>query len=68
MFEILAEAAKLGERKGIYILAFDSRNNHIQVLDRRTGEINFIINSDDEQMISSTSIYFGLKNRVIVNA
>ena len=68
MFEILTEAAKLAQKRGNYQLAYDSVNNQIQVLDRRSGEINFIINSDDDKMLSSTFIFFGLKNHVQVNA
>lgn len=62
MFEKLIAASKLEIQKGMYKLTYDAANQKVLVIDRRTGELNYIVSSEQDKMLYSTIIYFGLQN------
>jgi hypothetical protein len=63
MYKKLTEAAKLELKKGIYQLSFDEQNNRVNVIDRRTGELNYVVKGDNDNMLLATIIYFGLRTK-----
>ena len=63
MYKKLIEAAKLDLKKGIYQLSYDEKNNSVKVCDRRTGELNYTVKSENDNMLLATIIYFGLRTK-----
>ena len=63
MYKKLIEAAKLDLKKGIYQLSFDEKSNIVKVSDRRTGELNYTVKSENDNMLLATIIYFGLRTK-----
>jgi hypothetical protein len=61
MYSKLVEASKLQISKGAYQLAYDEQNNYVQVLERRSGQVNYEVCSDQDEMLVATIIYFGLR-------
>ena len=61
MFRKLIEASKLELKKGIYQLSYDQTNNTVKVSDRRSGELNYTVKSENDNMLLATIIYFGLR-------
>jgi hypothetical protein len=68
MFRKLIEASKLELKKGIYELSYDEKNNVVKVLDRRTGQLNYVVKSENDNMLLATIIYFGIRNKELESA
>ncbi len=62
MFKELVEASKLEITKGAYKLRYDEKNNTVQVLDKRQGIVNYVVEGENDEMLTATYIYFGIKN------
>jgi len=67
MFDELVEASKLNLCKGAYQLSYDDINNWVQVVDRRKGLVNYVVTGNDDEMLSATYIYFGIREILPVN-
>ncbi|MEJ5265000.1 MAG: hypothetical protein WHT29_06765 [Bacteroidales bacterium] len=61
MFQELIEASKLNITKGAYQLRYDEKNHAVQVVDKRHGIVNYVVEGEDDEMLSATYIYFGIK-------
>jgi hypothetical protein len=61
MFRELVEASKLNITKGAYQLRYDEKNHVVQVVDKRTGFVNYIVEGEEDEMLSATYIYFGVR-------
>jgi|DewCreStandDraft_4_1066084.scaffolds.fasta_scaffold357627_1 hypothetical protein len=62
MFKELIEASKLNISKGAYQLRYNEKNHAVEVIDRRHGIVNYVVEGEDDEMLSATYIYFGIKN------
>jgi hypothetical protein len=63
MFKKLIEASKQQIIKGAYKLSFDERNEYVMVLNKKSGELSYVITGENDEMFISTLNYFGLKNQ-----
>jgi hypothetical protein len=61
MYRELLEASKIGIVKGAYQLRYDERTNTVQVVDKRQGIVNYTVEGEEDEMLSATYIYFGIK-------
>jgi hypothetical protein len=61
MYTKLVEASKLQISKGAYQLSYDENNNFVQVLERRSGQVNYEVCGEQDEMLIATIIYFGLR-------
>ena len=62
MFTKLIEASKLQISKGSYQLAYNESNNTVEVTDRRSGKVNYVVTGESDPMLVATIVYFGLKS------
>lgn len=62
MYEILVEASKRQIARGAYQLSFDERNKNVMVLNKKSGELSYVVSGEEDEMFISTINYFGLKN------
>ncbi len=62
MFAELLEASKMKLTKGIYQLLYDETTNTVQVVDKRNGIVNYVVEGENDEMLSATYIYFGIRN------
>jgi hypothetical protein len=60
MFGKLKEAAKQNMKKGAYQLAYDEKLDTVNVIDNKKGKVNYSVSLADDEMLSSTVVYFGL--------
>lgn len=67
MFGQLKEAAILSVKKGAYQLAYDKETDVVNVIDNKKGKINYSVSSDDNEMLESTIIYFGIGKTLATN-
>ena len=67
MFGQLKEAAMQKVKKGAYQLDYDNENDVVNVIDNKKGKINYSVSIDDDEMLSSTAIYFGIGKSVSKN-
>jgi hypothetical protein len=61
MYTKLVEASKLQISKGAYQLSYDENHKLVQVLQRKSGEVNYEVSSEQDEMLIATIIYFGLR-------
>ncbi len=66
MYLLLVEAAKMSMTKGGFRLSYNFETDEVQVLDKRSGDLNYIINGENDPMLSSTLTYFGLHKVPII--
>lgn len=64
MFKTLVEASKLELKKGVYQLMYNEKNNIVEVIDRRSGELKYKVKGENDNMLLATIIYFGLRHKV----
>lgn len=62
MFTTLIEASKREIKRGAYKLAFDEQEKIVKVLYSKSGQLSYIISGENDEMLFSTIIYFGLRN------
>ena len=67
MFGQLKEAAKQNVKKGVYQLAYDNETDVVNVIDNKKGKINYSVSLDDDEMLASTIVYFGIGKTVTVS-
>lgn len=63
MYEKLVEASKRQIAKGSYKLSFDEKNESVMVLNKRSGELSYVVSGEKDEMFVATINYFGLKNQ-----
>ncbi|MCX7986001.1 MAG: hypothetical protein N2662_03585 [Bacteroidales bacterium] len=62
MFQELIQASKLSISKGAYQLRYDEKSHTVQVIDKRHGIVNYVVEGEDDEMLTATYIYFGIKH------
>ena len=64
MFGDLKEAAKLNLKKGAFQLEYDNVADVVNVIDNKKGKINYSVSLEDDEMLASTLVYFGIGKNV----
>ena len=67
MFGQLKEAAILNVKKGAYQLTYDTETDVVNVIDNKKGKINYSVSADDDEMLESTMVYFGIGKNIVAN-
>jgi hypothetical protein len=67
MFGQLKEAAIQNVKKGAYQLVYDNTTDVVNVVDNKKGKVNYSVSLEDDEMLESTMVYFGIAKKVIAN-